>query len=610
LKASGAGENRGAQVQTLVLALIGAGLALAVLAYGMLATRDALETTLARQGELRATQMLANRALRLQLDEETGIRGYVSTGQTSFLEPYFNAHLPLESDLEQLAASLSEHGASAAAAAAVDARHVHERWLSDVHERLLPSRKTPRYVTVARAEKVMIDRFRADMRTIDDYLATAAASGTREIGNFVARFASYALLAVAIAVVAVILAAWRDARAARLARDVARLGDFRTLSAAFDRMAWTATPEGAIDFCSERWTAYTGLPQARLLGGGWQVLPHPEDLAASAEAWRLCVATGNRFDHVNRMRRIDGEYRWLRHQALPLRDRRNGITAWAGESTDVHEERVRLESLRERYETEKRVADTLQRALLSETLPSVPGLVLDAVYRPASVEARVGGDWYDIFVLPGGRVLFSVGDVAGHGLEAAVAMNKARQIIIATSLQEQDPERVLARANATLNVQGAPIVTALCGFLDPKTGEGTYASAGHPPPLIATPDGRVDVLPLGGLPLGSRKELAYRSHAFRLVDDALFVVYTDGALEYGRDVLAGERRLHAVISSIAIDGGSVPAQRIYREIFSAGQPSDDVAILVTRFAPLSTMSAVPRDGESDVRWEPADSLGM
>jgi PAS domain S-box-containing protein len=557
---------------------------------------------------LRATQTLAGEALKLQLDEETGVRGYLNTGLTSFLEPYFSARLALERDLIQLAASLSERGDRVAAAAAADARVVHGRWLRDVRARLLPSRKTPRARSVARDEKAMVDRYRSDVRIVDTSLAAAAVAGAREIDAFVARFASYALVALGIAVAAVMLAAWRDARAARLAQDVARLGDFRVLSAAFDRMVWTADPRGAIDYCSERWTAYAGLAQAKLLGEGWKVLAHPDDLVPSEEAWQHSLATGTKFDHENRMRRFDGEYRWIRHQALPLRDRRGKITAWAGESMDVHDERIRLEDMRERYETEKRVADTLQRALLSEALPSVPGIVLDAVYRPASVEARVGGDWYDLFALPDRRVLFSVGDVAGHGLEAAVAMNRARQVIIATALQERDPQRILSRANATLNVQGTSIVTALCGFLDPKTGEGIYANAGHPPPLLAMPDGRVEVLQLGGMPLGSKKELVFRDHAFQLGEDALFVVYTDGAVEYDRDVLAGERRLHAIAGSIAKDGGSLAAQRIYREIFCEGQPSDDVAILAIRFAPLSSKSAAPSDGEFDVRWERAGSL--
>ncbi|MGP6157002.1 MAG: SpoIIE family protein phosphatase [Vulcanimicrobiaceae bacterium] len=597
-------------MQALALALVGAAVALIVLAYGLISTRDALESAFARQGELRATQALAGEVLKLQLDEETGIRGYVSTGLNNFLEPYTHARKPLESDLAQLVPSLSQQkGVDAAASqAAADAQAVHDRWQRDVTQRLLPNRKTNRLRSIARDEKALMDRFREDTRIVQVALAAQAAMGRRAVEEFVGRFATFALLALLIAVAAVAVAAWRDARAASLAGDIARLGDFRMLSSAFDRMVWTAKPNGAIDYTGARWTEYAGVPSQQLLDDGWKVIAHPDDRLVSAEAWRESLTTGSPFNLENRMRRFDGEYRWLRHRALPLHNRSGKITAWAGESTDIHEERTRFESLRERYETEKRVADTLQKALLSETLPSVPGLVLDAVYRPASLEARVGGDWYDVFMLPDGRVLFSVGDVAGHGIEAAVAMNQARQVIIATALAETSPELVLMRANATLNVQGAPIVTALCGFLDPKTGEGSYAAAGHPPPLLVGPEGSVKVLQLGGMPLGSRREISYASHAFRLVKDGLLVVYTDGAIEYDRDVLAGELHLAAVTASIALDRGPLPAQRIYREIFAGRQPNDDVAILVIRFAPPCPANA--KDGDADVSWETAGSLGV
>jgi PAS domain S-box-containing protein len=585
LESSQRRDARRRRLQALALGLLGAALAFIVLTYGLLETRGSLEAALARQALLRSTQALASTTLKLQLDEETGIRGYAATGEKTFLQPYQRALGPLDADLQELIGRLSEYGTFAEVRAAQDAQSNHASWIADVNRRLLPSRKTPRFAAMARAEKTLMDRLRADMRRIDDGLAAAIAAGAREIDASMARFATFSLVALSIAIAAVALAAWRDARAASLASEAARLGDFRAFSDAFDRMVWTAKPDGSFDFLGERWATYTGLAQTQLLGDGWKAVVHPDDLAAAERTWQLSVQTGNPMDFESRQRRADGEYRWHRHRALPLRNRRGRVTAWIGETIDVHEERARLDRLRERYETERRVSDTLQRALLAETLPSVPGLAFDAVYRPAGVEARVGGDWYDVFPLPGGRVLFSVGDVAGHGLEAAVAMNQARQVIIATALQESAPERILQRANATLRLQGTPIVTALCGIIDPQTGEGSYAAAGHPPPLVVSPEGRVETLALGGLPLTAKPDAVYRGIQFRLGDGALLIVHTDGAVEYDRDVLAGELLLRAVAGSVALEGDPYPARRLFREIFADRQPNDDVAILAIRFTP-------------------------
>jgi serine phosphatase RsbU (regulator of sigma subunit) len=233
------------------------------------------------------------------------------------------------------------------------------------------------------------------------------------------------------------------------------------------------------------------------------------------------------------------------------------------------------------YQNQKRIADALQTAFLNTHLPATPELDLHATYIPATSEALVGGDWYDAFELPDKRILFSIGDVAGHGLEAAIVMSRARQAIIAAALHENDPGRVLERANAAILLQDARMVTAICGYIDPATFEVVYATAGHPPPILARAGAPSIVLPHGGIPLGILPGETYRTFVAAAGTGAVLVLYTDGVTEFGRDPIAGERVLLEAtrLAVLAPD----PAKAIERSMFAAVTPSDDVAILTVTF---------------------------
>jgi CHASE3 domain sensor protein len=234
-----------------------------------------------------------------------------------------------------------------------------------------------------------------------------------------------------------------------------------------------------------------------------------------------------------------------------------------------------------RYENQKRIADALQNAFLTKTLPATPNLGLHATYMPATSEAQVGGDWYDAFELPDKRILFSIGDVAGHGLEAAVVMSRARQAIIAAALHENDPALVLARANEAIMLQESRMVTAICGYIDPATLEIVYATAGHPPPILARPEHASICLPYDGLPLGIMPKATYRTFVATASDGAVMVLYTDGVIEHKRDIIGGMARLLEVTRLAVAEED--PALAIQRQVFAGASPTDDVAILTVRF---------------------------
>jgi anti-anti-sigma factor len=241
-------------------------------------------------------------------------------------------------------------------------------------------------------------------------------------------------------------------------------------------------------------------------------------------------------------------------------------------------ERARL------YAREHHVATTLQRALLPATLPEVPGVRVDAAYMAATEAADVGGDWYDAFRLPDGRLCVAIGDVVGHGLAAAVIMGQVRQAIRTAALDGHDPAKALALANHVLELNRQEgMTTAIIGFFDPLASTFTYAAAGHPGPIVAD-GGRVATLTSGGLPLGFLEGGAVPTWHVDLAPGALLVLYTDGLIEFGRDAAAGHAALVAAIREERAAASPRPAQAILDRMLAGAQARDDIAIVTIGLA--------------------------
>jgi PAS domain S-box-containing protein len=235
----------------------------------------------------------------------------------------------------------------------------------------------------------------------------------------------------------------------------------------------------------------------------------------------------------------------------------------------------------EAYERERRVARTFQDAALEPALPAIPGLRFDAIYEAAHADATIGGDWYDAFRLPDGRVVLSIGDVAGSGLDAAVTMGSVRQSIRTASLINPEPVAVLDAVDRIVRAMGKErFVTAFVAVLDPVTFELTFASAGHPPPLLRTPDGSVTRLGHGELPLGLRQRAEASASAIAIEPGSVLVAYTDGLTEFDRDALAGER---VVIDALRAMPTGCIAREIHHRVTQGRPARDDVAILAVSF---------------------------
>lgn len=225
-----------------------------------------------------------------------------------------------------------------------------------------------------------------------------------------------------------------------------------------------------------------------------------------------------------------------------------------------------------------RIADRLQRAMLPLRLATADGVRFDAAYSPGSSEAQVGGDWYDAFEIGEGLVCVSVGDVTGHGLEAAITMSELRRAIRTATAAHDSPSAALNAVDAIASSQGLGIASALLGFYDPKFATLRYACAGHPVPILLTPQGRGYPLPGGGTLLGLGIGCASPERTVTLSSGTAIVFYTDGLTEYDRDIFAGEARLTDAIESLAAENAL--EGRALHDLVLPNGPSDDCATLI------------------------------
>jgi PAS domain S-box-containing protein len=234
------------------------------------------------------------------------------------------------------------------------------------------------------------------------------------------------------------------------------------------------------------------------------------------------------------------------------------------------------------YERERYVAGAFQRAALPISLPVVHGLQFDSVYVAAQNETQIGGDWYDAVRLPDGRVVLSIGDVSGSGLEAAVIMAAMRQVIRGVANVYADPATMIDAADRTLKAEHPErIVTAFAAVFDPIARTLAYANAGHPRPIVRAADGTISELPSDGLPLGLRERSETATQIASIHDETLLVLYTDGLTESTRDPVEGEARVRAALADPRIAERDDVAHAVYDAVLADGA-HDDVVLLAVR----------------------------
>ncbi|MEY9834836.1 SpoIIE family protein phosphatase [Streptacidiphilus sp. EB103A] len=267
-----------------------------------------------------------------------------------------------------------------------------------------------------------------------------------------------------------------------------------------------------------------------------------------------------------------------------------------------------------RYGRERRTSLTLQSSLLPQRLPPQAAVEVASRYLPASVQAGVGGDWFDVIPLSGARVALVVGDVVGHGIQASATMGRLRTAVRTLADVDLPPDELLthlddlvihlsadadAGADSTAGTADDIIgATCLYAVYDPVSRRCTLARAGHPLPALATPDGAVEFLDVpAGPPLGLGG-LPFEAIEVELPEGSLLALYTDGLVEArGRDIDQGLDALRAVLAR------SVPSLEdtcdTVLQALLPDRPADDVALLIARTRALDAAHVATWDVPPD-----------
>jgi hypothetical protein len=246
------------------------------------------------------------------------------------------------------------------------------------------------------------------------------------------------------------------------------------------------------------------------------------------------------------------------------------------------------------YESEHRVAETLQRSLLPQ-LPSVDGLDMSARYLASGSGQMVGGDWFDVFPVHGDRVGIAVGDVIGHDVAAASAMAQIRAALRAYAVDGAEPETVVTRLGRLVDTFGlAQLVTLVYGVLDAPDADGSrllrFSNAGHLAPLRRCPDGAVESLTGGSsVVIGAPVPVAHTQAQVRLGLGDTVLLFTDGLVEEpGGSLDEALDRLAASVAGSAAENSDQLCDRVLADL-AGSELRDDIALLalrVTRPAPV------------------------
>ncbi|AYL40103.1 antitermination regulator (plasmid) [Streptomyces fungicidicus] len=320
---------------------------------------------------------------------------------------------------------------------------------------------------------------------------------------------------------------------------------------------------------------------------------HPDDAVTIGRFLRTLLHHLRPASAAFRLQRPDGVTRHIRVVAEPVLDTDGRLLTTRGAYQDIsaqHWTEVALAATRdqlahtEQHASERdRLALQLQRAIMPPTQAplQVPGLDVAVRYRPAEAEQLVGGDWYDAVVLPSRLVLVCVGDVAGHGIEAATSMVVLRNALRGLAVTGAGPGQLLSWLNIVAHhLTGGITATAVCGLYDPVARTLRWARAGHLPPVLVRGREAAPLPLVRGLLLGAVPEAVYEESEVQLAAEDNLLMYTDGLIE--RRDRSLEESLTGLLTSAATAPGTLD-QRLDRLLtYSKSDTDDDTCIVGLR----------------------------
>ncbi|WCE01943.1 SpoIIE family protein phosphatase [Streptomyces sp. HUAS 31] len=322
---------------------------------------------------------------------------------------------------------------------------------------------------------------------------------------------------------------------------------------------------------------------------------HPDDAVAIGRFLRTLLHHRSPASTAFRLQRPDSVTRHIRVVAEPELDSDGRLLVVRGAYQDIsahHWTEVALAATRDQLahsEQQARERNRLTLQLQHAIMPpaqaplDAPGLQVAVRYRPAETQHLVGGDWYDAVVLPSRLVLLCVGDVAGHGIDAATSMVVLRNALRGLAVTGARPAQLLSWLNMVAHhLTGGVTATAVCGLYDPERRTLRWARAGHLPPVLLR-DGEATPLPLvKGLLIGAVPEATYEEHEVQLAVDDTLLMYTDGLIE------RRDRSVEESLTQLLAAARTVPPtldQQLDRLLtYSKSDTDDDTCIVGVRVA--------------------------
>jgi phosphoserine phosphatase RsbU/P len=246
---------------------------------------------------------------------------------------------------------------------------------------------------------------------------------------------------------------------------------------------------------------------------------------------------------------------------------------------------------KERYESELKIARTIQMSFLPKNFPPFPENVEFDIYATLASAKEVGGDLYDFFLLDEDHLFFSIGDVSGKGVPAALFMAASKTLMKGTANRLTTPSEVLSRVNHELCLENDSLmfVTVFCGILNFRTGELSYSNAGHNPPFILKTGQEPELLPLpDGFFLGTMEDSVYATRQIHMAPGDMLLLYTDGVTEAmnGEKNFYGEERLIQAAQDYQQKSPEEVVRKVLASVrdFSGSEPqSDDITLLALSF---------------------------
>jgi PAS domain S-box-containing protein len=530
------------------------------------------------------------------LNQETGMRGYVVTGNPSFLQPYrlgaaqavgaagdlhsVSLTSPFNSDVTSTLRALRRW------------RQLATQALSDVQEHDLSAAQA---VSTQAAGKSRFDQFRREQMLLSNVVERDLRSSRQSLHTQVVR--SIVVLTAAISVgvlIGLLMWLWWRLFGRRFAQRERELADHAVLL----QLAIDASSDGLFAKDLEGRHIVANRARAAALTGGnaeSEIIGHTVDdfleAGAAADIHRneeLVIRSGQERQFQEILPFPDGPHIFSVTKS-PLRTTNSHIDGVVGIARDITREVALLADRERLYQLEHHLAETLQRSMLGSDDIADSRLEVCARYIPAA-ELAVGGDWYDSMPIAGGRIALAVGDAVGHGIEAVTAMGQLRSALAALVNVSPDPAAILeALDQFAARLPRARSSTCLLVFIDPAAEQIVYSSAGHMPPIIAHLGRGADILAEHqDPPLAVKRHVPRRNTVIPFPVGSVVLLYSDGLVERRNELIdVGLQRLVERVEGKVHPSMNELCDRVIDRLVSPESQDDDVAVIAARLTSTS-----------------------